>query len=93
MADQSLPHITDRIRTEIPREQLITAQHEALDMFVSLRRHYPAFAAEQALNEARMPRCVTHEDRVAPVYQDKTKPLCAECYVALVEARIEGSTP
>jgi hypothetical protein len=93
MIDQIIPHITERIRTEIPRKQLITAQHDALDMFVFLRRHYPAFVTEQARNMARMPRCVSHADRTAPVYVDKKKPLCAECFVALVDARKERSNP
>jgi hypothetical protein len=87
MIDPIIQHSTQRILTEAPREQLIAAQHDALDMFVFLRRHYPAFVAEQARNEARMPRCVNHKDRVAPVYEGEKIPLCAECYVALVRAR------
>jgi hypothetical protein len=87
MIPDSLPHITDRIRLDIPREQLIVGQHDALDVFMFFRRNSPEFHAEQARNRAKMPRCVTHKDRVAPVYEGKKTPLCADCYVALVKAR------
>ena len=86
MIDPIIQHSTDRIRFDIPREQLIDAQHEALDMLVFLRRNDPDFIAEQARNEARMPRCANHPDRTMATYEADLA-LCADCYVALVKVR------
>jgi len=89
MSKSIITHSTERIRTEIPREQLIVGQHEALDMFAFLRMYSPAFIAEQARNTARMPRCVNHSDRPMATYETDLA-LCADCYVALVRARMEA---
>lgn len=45
--------MTERI---VPRRERITAQHGALEMFVLLRRHYPAIETEERRNRAAMPR-------------------------------------
>lgn len=86
MSSDIIQHSTERILTEVPREQLIEAQYDALDMFIFLRRHSPAFIAEQARNAARMPRCVNHPDRPMATYEADLA-LCADCYVAVVAAR------
>lgn len=85
MIPDSLPQPTPTLS----REDKIAGQHEALDMFVCLRRHYPAFTAEQARNRAKMPRCVNHPDKAMATYQDGVA-LCADCYVAWIETQREA---
>jgi hypothetical protein len=52
------------------------------------------WSAVQEFQASKMPRCAgpDHGDRPMSIYEDET-PLCAECYVALVKGRKEGSTP
>lgn len=56
MIDPILTHSTPRILIELPRAQLVTAQYDALDMFMFPRQNDPDFRAEEHCNRARIKR-------------------------------------